>query len=77
MLSGSKLSKVAHKPGFSVSNCIVMYLRLLTSATIRIDPDSYAPFLFHPETGDEILPQEFCERYVEATGKEAGESYYY
>ncbi|THH03339.1 hypothetical protein EW145_g6338 [Phellinidium pouzarii] len=41
-------------------------LRLLTSAAIRIDPEAYAPFLFHPESGDEIVPQEFCERYVEA-----------
>ncbi|EJD04980.1 cysteine proteinase [Fomitiporia mediterranea MF3/22] len=54
-----------------VSNCIVVFLRLLTSAVIRTDPISYAPFLLHPETGAEITPQEFCERYVEASGKEA------
>ena len=56
-----------------VSNCIVVFLRLVTSARIRTDPDSYAPFLFNPETGDDIEPREFCERYVEAVGKEAGE----
>ncbi|KAH8114898.1 cysteine proteinase [Phellopilus nigrolimitatus] len=54
-----------------VSNCIVVFLRFLTSAVIRTDPETYAPFLFHPETGDEIAPQEFCERFVEACGKEA------
>lgn len=55
-----------------VSNCIVVFLRLLTSAQIRMDPDTFAPFLFHQDTGEECLPQEFCERYVEAVGKEAG-----
>ncbi|THH04710.1 hypothetical protein EW145_g5318 [Phellinidium pouzarii] len=50
----------------TVSNCIVVLLRLLTSAAIRTDPEAYAPFLFHPESGDEIVPQEFCEHYVEA-----------
>jgi len=54
-----------------VSNCIVVFLRLLTSAAIRTEPESFTPFLYHPETGDEIAPQEFCERYVEACGKEA------
>ncbi|OCB85850.1 cysteine proteinase [Sanghuangporus baumii] len=54
-----------------VSNCIVVFLRLLTSAVIRTDPDSYAPFLFHPETSIQVPPQEFCERFVEACGKEA------
>lgn len=59
----------------TVSNCIVVFLRLLTSAAIRTEPETFAPFLYHPETGDEILPQEFCERYVEACGKEAGSSH--
>jgi len=53
------------------SNCIIMYLRLLTSAYIRTDPEAYAPFLLHPETGEDIAPQEFCERFVETCGKEA------
>ena len=57
-----------------VSNCIVVFLRLLTSATIRTDPETYEPFLFNPETGDDVTPQEFCERFVEACGKEAGKS---
>jgi len=44
---------------------------LLTSAQIRADPDSYAPFLSHPETGELLEPREFCENFVEAVGKEA------
>ena len=56
-----------------VSNSIVVFLRLLTSATIRMDEDSYAPFLIHPEIGEPIPPREFCENFVEACGKEAGE----
>ena len=56
-----------------VSNCIVVLLRFMTSATIKTDPDSYEPFLFDPETGFEIAARPFCEKYVEACGKEAGE----
>jgi len=54
-----------------VSNSIVVYLRLLTSAQIRADPDAYAPFLFHPELGIQMEPREFCENFVESVGKEA------
>ncbi|KII84082.1 hypothetical protein PLICRDRAFT_118324 [Plicaturopsis crispa FD-325 SS-3] len=54
-----------------VSNSVVVFLRLLTSAQIRTDPDSYAPFLFHPELGIQMEPREFCESFVEAVGKEA------
>ncbi|KAK7440041.1 hypothetical protein VKT23_017292 [Stygiomarasmius scandens] len=53
------------------SNSIVMYMRLLTSAQIRLDPDTYSPFLFHPEIGESMEVREFCENFVEATGKEA------
>ncbi|KAI0821438.1 cysteine proteinase [Irpex lacteus] len=53
------------------SNCIVVFLRMFTSAVIRTSVEDYAPFLFHPETGEDIAPQDFCERFVEATGKEA------
>jgi ubiquitin thioesterase protein OTUB1 len=52
----------------------VVYLRLLTSAQIRTDPQAYADFLFHPETGLPLDPREFCERFVDAPGKEAGPS---
>ena len=56
----------------SVSNSIVVYLRLLTSAQIRTDPESYDAFLFDPELGEQMGPREFCENFVEAMGKEAG-----
>ncbi|KAK2465547.1 hypothetical protein APHAL10511_002439 [Amanita phalloides] len=55
-----------------VSNCIVAYLRLLTSAQLRLNEDEYLPFLFHPELG-ELMPdvRAFCENFVEGSGKEA------
>lgn len=61
-------------PCTPVSNSIVVYLRLLTSAQMRLDPDAYAPFLFHPELGEPMDTREFCETFVEAVGKEAGAS---
>ncbi len=64
---------VLNLPGILVSNCIVVYLRFLTSATIKTDPDSYLPYIFDPETGDDISLLDFCQRHVEACGKEAGE----
>ncbi|KIY71694.1 cysteine proteinase [Cylindrobasidium torrendii FP15055 ss-10] len=54
-----------------VSNSIVVYLRLLTSAQVRADPDAFAPFLFHPEIGEPLEVREFCEAFIEAVGKEA------
>jgi len=54
-----------------VSNSIVVYLRLLTSAQIRSDPDAFADFLFHPELGEQMEVRDFCENFVEAVGKEA------
>jgi len=54
-----------------VSNSVVVYLRLVASAQIRNDPEEYAPFLFHPETGEPMGTREFCEHFVEAVGKEA------
>ncbi|KAI0772483.1 cysteine proteinase [Trametes elegans] len=56
-----------------VSNSVVMYLRLLASAEIKSDTESYAPFLFNPETTDPMDPESFCNNFVEAFGKEAGE----
>lgn len=55
-----------------VSNSIVVYLRLLTSAQIRADPDSYSSFLVHPELGEPMEIRDFCENFVESVGKEAG-----
>ncbi|KAL1740933.1 peptidase C65 Otubain-domain-containing protein [Schizophyllum fasciatum] len=53
------------------SNSIVTYLRMLTSAKIRTEPDEFAPFLIHPELGEMMDPKEFCEVNVDPTGKEA------
>ncbi|KAG8857827.1 hypothetical protein FRB96_005546 [Tulasnella sp. 330] len=54
-----------------LSNSVVVFLRLVTSAQIRADPDSFEPFLFNPETFDPLDIRTFCESQVEATGKEA------
>lgn len=56
-----------------VSNSVVVYLRLVASAKIRNDPEEYTPFLFHPEIGEPMGTREFCEHFVEAVGKEAGQ----
>ncbi|KAI0696410.1 peptidase C65 Otubain-domain-containing protein [Cerioporus squamosus] len=53
-----------------VSNSIVVYLRLLTSAEIKTNPE-IAAFLIHPETGEQMDPESFCNNFVEAVGKEA------
>ena len=50
-----------------------MYLRLLTSAEIKTNPE-IAAFLIHPETGEQMDPESFCNNFVEAVGKEAGET---
>ena len=51
----------------------MVYLRLLTSAQIRADPEAFAGFLMHPEIGEPMELRDFCESFVEAVGKEAGE----
>jgi ubiquitin thioesterase protein OTUB1 len=38
-----------------------------------MEPDNYEPFLFHPESGEPMTAQAFCENFVEAVGKEAGQ----
>lgn len=72
----SQSHEVAHDYYFNltaltVSNSVVVYLRLLTSAEIKTNPD-YAAFLLHPETGEQMDPESFCNNFVEAVGKEAG-----
>ncbi|KAH7333594.1 peptidase C65 Otubain-domain-containing protein [Rhizoctonia solani] len=55
-----------------ISNSIVVFLRLLTSAYIRLSPeDDFTPFLIHPDTGEIIDVRTFVETFVEATGREA------
>lgn len=58
--------------GVSVSNSVVVFFRLLTSAYIRLHADEFVPFLFDPETFEPVEVTKFCEAQVEATGKEAG-----
>ncbi|PCH43001.1 cysteine proteinase [Wolfiporia cocos MD-104 SS10] len=69
LLSSSMLLEEFNMP--EVSNSVVVYLRLLTSAHIRADPDSYIPFLLDPDTGELNDLQQFCISQVEAMGKEA------
>ncbi|KAG1744369.1 peptidase C65 Otubain-domain-containing protein [Suillus lakei] len=52
------------------SNCIVTYLRLLTTAQIQSASDDYAGFLFD-DSGEPLEPIEFCRQYVDPLGKEA------
>ncbi|GAB1525442.1 hypothetical protein RhiTH_008605 [Rhizoctonia solani] len=55
-----------------ISNSIVVFLRLLTSAYIRLSPeDDFMPFLIHPDTGEMVDIRTFVETFVEATGREA------
>ncbi|TFY76962.1 hypothetical protein EWM64_g7052 [Hericium alpestre] len=68
-LTHEALLEAFQDPG--VSNYVVVYLRLLTSAQIRTDPESYEPFLIHPELGEPVPTRDFCEAFVEAIGKEA------
>jgi len=55
----------------SVSNYVVYFLRLLTSAQIRCDPGGYESFLLNPESHDVILPEDFCRNFIEVMDKEA------
>ncbi|KAH9976866.1 peptidase C65 Otubain-domain-containing protein [Lactifluus volemus] len=55
----------------TMSNYLVMFMRMLTSAEIRSDPEEYDPFLSHPDTGEKMPVREFCETFVEVLGKEA------
>ncbi|KAF8556761.1 cysteine proteinase [Imleria badia] len=54
----------------ATSNYIVMYMRLLTSAQMRVD-EQFADFLFDPESQMETSVDDFCRRFVEPLGKEA------
>lgn len=49
------------------SNSIVIYLRFLTSAYLKLHREEYEPFLFE----DAIDMDYFCSRNVEAWGREA------
>ncbi|SPO32415.1 uncharacterized protein UTRI_02972 [Ustilago trichophora] len=57
------------------SNSIVVYLRLLTSAFLKLNADEYTPFLFSLDAsnadGNPPDMATFCADQVEAIGKEA------
>jgi len=46
---------------------------MVTSTQIQSEPDTYEPFLTHPDTGETMGVVEFCKVVVEVLGKEAGE----
>ncbi|GJJ09272.1 hypothetical protein Clacol_003494 [Clathrus columnatus] len=54
-----------------VSNSVVIFLRLLTSAQIRKEAATYEPFLLNQDTFESIPVREFCESSVEPAGREA------
>lgn len=55
----------------SMSNYLVTFMRMITSAQIRGNPNDFEPFLMHPDTGEKMGTKEFCETLVEVLGKEA------
>ncbi|GAA6014509.1 hypothetical protein JCM10207_001630 [Rhodosporidiobolus poonsookiae] len=59
------------------NSCIIVTLRLLTSAYLRTHADEFTPFLFALEDDPRFLQEgapdmrQFCERHVEAVSQEA------
>ncbi|KAF8180849.1 peptidase C65 Otubain-domain-containing protein [Pholiota molesta] len=53
------------------SNSVVLYLRLLTSAQIRLNRSNYDGFLVHPDTKELMDVDSFTSNVVQAMGKEA------
>ncbi|KAF8180884.1 peptidase C65 Otubain-domain-containing protein, partial [Pholiota molesta] len=53
------------------SNSVVLYLRLLTSAQIRLNRSNYDGFLVHPDTKELTDVDSFTSNVVQAMGKEA------
>jgi hypothetical protein len=47
---------------------------MVTSTQIQSEPETYEPFLTHPDTGETMGVREFCKVVVEVLGKEAGET---
>ena len=53
----------------------MMYMRYVTSAQIKADPEQYTPYLYNPEDPYQehpMDPMDFCSLYVDPMGKEAG-----
>jgi len=69
ILNSERLLKSFQAP--EVSNSIVIYLRFLTSAQIRLNREAYEGFLVHPDTKNPMDVDSFCANVVQAMGKEA------
>ena len=57
----------------TVSNYMVMFMRMVTSAQIQTRAAEYEPFVIHPDLGEKMGVKEFCQTIVEILGREAGE----
>ncbi|GAA5882335.1 hypothetical protein JCM3774_005073 [Rhodotorula dairenensis] len=75
-----RLSREALLAAFNdqeTNSCIIVILRLITSAYLRTHEDEFSPFLFALEDDPRFLQQggvtmrDFCERGVEAVSQEA------
>lgn len=49
----------------------VVVLRLIASAHVRTNAESFAPFLMDPQTFEPMEPDSFCRTEVEPCGREA------
>ncbi|PWN26317.1 cysteine proteinase [Jaminaea rosea] len=75
-LNDADLQRAFNDP--ETSNSIVVYLRLLTSAFLKLNEDDFLPFLFTLEDDSAAVFEgkppnmaTFCANHVEAIGKEA------
>lgn len=55
----------------SLSNYMVMFMRMVTSAQIQTHSVEYEPFVIHPDLGEKMGVKEFCQNVVEILGREA------
>ncbi|KAF8487187.1 cysteine proteinase [Russula ochroleuca] len=55
----------------STSKYLVTFMRMITSTQIQGEPETYEPFLTHPDTGETMGVKDFCRIVVEVLGKEA------
>ncbi|KDR74096.1 hypothetical protein GALMADRAFT_71513 [Galerina marginata CBS 339.88] len=69
VLNGERLLQAFQQA--EISNSIVIYLRFLTSAQIRLNREAYEGFLVHPDTKEPMDVDSFCANVVQAMGKEA------
>lgn len=59
----------------AASSYLVTFMRMVTSAQIQGEPETYEPFLTHPDIGEKMGVKDFCRIVVEVLGKEAGEHF--